>query len=458
MKVPGRVVPCALLLAAVACGGNDGPPSPGPGPGPGGDPITGNERLGWTQTAASPAELATFRYAIYVDGARSEIADSSCSPLAGAFACSGRLPSMTPGRHTIEVATFLVDGDNVVESPRSEPITVLVGGVLVGPGDPASSVPASVSTADGVRLAVDQIAAGLDRPTAIVRTADGRVFVAEHAGRILTVRPGAVGPGVAYWFDDVLAAGDAGGLLDLAIDPDFDRTGFVFAVYTAANIDGSPVFRLARLRDAGGTLGERAVLVDDIPASFERTTAAIRFGPDGRLYVALDDGGRPATAERAASYNGKVLRLNPDGSTPDDRPAFNPVHAAGLRAPSGLDWHPDTGTMWVVDARPGDPRVAAFTSDRRGLARTIVRLPAAAVPDGARFFISTSIPEFDRDLLVAAGDALVRLTLPPADGRGEVLVERLLEGAPGSVRALTVGDDGAIYVGTASSLLRLRPE
>src|SRR5688572_3948327 len=84
---------CLLLLVlAVACG-DSRPPTPSP-PGTGvGETITGRERIGWDQAAANASELATFRYAIYVDGARSELADVTCAQTATAvgFACSARL-------------------------------------------------------------------------------------------------------------------------------------------------------------------------------------------------------------------------------------------------------------------------------------------------------------------------------------------------------------------------------
>ena len=104
-----------------ACGGS--PPST-----PGGtEVITGTERFGWIQPAADAGEVATFRYAFYVDDARSEAADVRCVPgdANGRFACSSDLPSMSAGSHALQVAAFVLDTGVVRESSRSAAIQVV---------------------------------------------------------------------------------------------------------------------------------------------------------------------------------------------------------------------------------------------------------------------------------------------------------------------------------------------
>jgi hypothetical protein len=102
-----------------ACGGSPSTPNSG-------DTITGAERFGWDQPAADAAELASFRYALYVDDLRSEAADVTCAPAqAGAgFACTARMPAMPAGVHNLQVASFVIDGGAVRESPRSAAVRV----------------------------------------------------------------------------------------------------------------------------------------------------------------------------------------------------------------------------------------------------------------------------------------------------------------------------------------------
>ena len=115
---PRLWVVASFLFAA--CGGSS------PTPGGGTETITGAERFGWDQPAADAGELASFRYALYVDDVRSEAADATCATAqsAAGFACTARMPTMTPGVHNLQVASFVIDGGAVRESPRSAAVRV----------------------------------------------------------------------------------------------------------------------------------------------------------------------------------------------------------------------------------------------------------------------------------------------------------------------------------------------
>ena len=117
-------------LAIISCGSSA--PSPPSVDGPTGvETINGSERIGWDQSAADAVELATFGYAIYVDGARTDATNVMCgsSPAAPGFPCSAKLPAMMPGNHTLELTAFVNSGA-LLESPRSSPVRVNV----VAPG------------------------------------------------------------------------------------------------------------------------------------------------------------------------------------------------------------------------------------------------------------------------------------------------------------------------------------
>src|SRR5438093_7047910 len=118
---------CVLALAFnAACSSKPSPAPPEMTPPPGGETINGTERIGWTQRAADAIELSAVKYAIYVDGTRSELtATCDPAPSTDAFACSARLPSLTAGAHTLELASFIVDG-SILESARSAPLRVTV--------------------------------------------------------------------------------------------------------------------------------------------------------------------------------------------------------------------------------------------------------------------------------------------------------------------------------------------
>ena len=101
---------------------------------------------------------------------------------------------------------------------------------------------------------------------------------------------------------------------------------------------------------------DATILRTGIAAGGLHDACRLRFGPDGKLWIVTGDGGQPARAQDATSLNGKVLRINADGSVPSDNPmlkgqsAPSAVYALGLRNPGGLAFHPTTGTCFVVDA------------------------------------------------------------------------------------------------------------
>lgn len=109
------------FLIVAGCGGKS-PSAPD-----GSETITGSERFGWEQPAADAGELAIFRYALYVDDVRNEAADASCAAVqaAGRFSCTSSLPAMGSGSHTLQVASFVLDGGTVRESPRSAAVRVV---------------------------------------------------------------------------------------------------------------------------------------------------------------------------------------------------------------------------------------------------------------------------------------------------------------------------------------------
>lgn len=444
------VAACLCLLSACSKGSS---PTPSPGGGAA-ETVTGRERIGWDQPATSAAELALLRYAIYVDGARNDLAEISCGSTGGTagFPCSGRLPSMSVGAHTLQLAAYV----DTAESARSAPFLVNVTGLTAG--DPAPPNPLAdgeiVTTDDGVRLRVDILAEGLDQPSAVAVTADGRALVGTAAG-LVVVRDGEA-PAPPEATDGQAVA--------IALSLAFDRDAQIYLTETVASANSALVFRTSRFREARGRLGERMVLLETGRASAS-PAAAMRFGPDGNLFLAFDDGGSATASQRMADWSGKLLRLAPDGRTPSDQPAATPVVFAGLTSPRGLDWNPDASGLWVADAvRDGTERlrVIAAPSQRptsRGSRRGTFTLPKGFGAAAMSFYRGDAIPEFSGDLFVAGRDAgyLLRIRFDPGDPLTPGSTEPLLKNRAGSVRALAVAPDGAIYFCTTSQLIRLRP-
>ena len=442
---------CCAALSACDRKAPPAPPSVDP-PGSGGT-INGSERIGWDQIAADSIDLAAIRYAIYVDATRAELTNVSCAPTsaAGPFACAARLPALTPGAHTLELASFVVDG-SVLESAKSAPLRVVVSAVTAeatGAAHAASPSIDSVTTMiDGARFRVQVVAEAVDHPVDIAFAPDGRVLVAERAGRVRILNGGGSAAQIP--------AGDriADGLLALAIDPQFERNHFVYAVALVPT-GGRPAFSLARFREVSNTFGDRVLLLDGLPARPAHPSAALRFGPDGTLFAAFDDGDEPAAAADLGSTRGKILRLNTDGTTPPDQAGATPVFALGFHSPRAMVWRPGSDTVWVAER---DGTLVMVEADRtrtdrktRGVTRQAYALPASIAP--------SAMALFHDDLLVASGasPSLLRVRFDPRRPMTIVGTEPVLQGQLGPIRIVGVGMDGTIYVGTDDTIARVIP-
>lgn len=419
--------------------------------------ITGAERLGWDQPAGDAEELATFHYLIYVDSVATQMQGVSCTTAAGSagFACSGGLPPMSAGLHALALSSYIDSGDARLESPRSAALNVLVGAQGVTTSTVGTSI---VTTLDGVQLRTSMIADGLDEPTDLSFAPDGRIFIAEREGRIRVFRDGRLQPAPALALSDATTA-DRQGLLAMAVDPRYEQNHFVYIVYTAAS-----GFRLARFRAVGDTLGDRAILMEGIPSASARPAASLRFGPDGKLYVGLDDAGEAIRAADLGSFNGKILRLNADATTPADQAGGTPVYAANVNRPRSVDWDAGGATLWVVeDDASGSGRLQAVVAEdaraRRGTVVMRYSLPDRAGVAALTFYRGDLIPEFRGDLLLAADGerAMLRLRFDPAAPQKVIATEWLLRDSLDGARTIGVGPDGAIYLCTARALMKLAP-
>jgi glucose/arabinose dehydrogenase len=439
-----RALGLLCLGVAMAVAGCDKDSSSTPGDG-GVQQITGNERIGWQQAAATREDLDTYRYNIYVDNVASELQGVSCNAAAsGGFVCSGRLPPMTSGRHTLEISAF-VNGNPGAESPRSTPLTV---NVVQSSTSGRAIAPTTIVTSEGIRLAVISLGAGLDDPSDLAVAADGRIFISERSGRIRVFRDGMVRPASAPG----VVSDDRRGVLAVALDPEFAKTGYLYAAYA-----GAAGFRLVRYRVVGDTLGEGATLLDGIEAA-TAPSATLRFGPDRKLYLGLDDAGDPSRPGDLGSFNGKVLRLNADGTTPPDQAGGTPVYALNVNQPRGMDW--DGATLWIAESLRLQGVVDGPASSRRGSAIVNYRLPAGVDPEGATFYRGSLIPALVGDLLVASADlgSILRLRFDPGNRRRIVSSEYLLQRADVPVQAIAEGPNGVVYFCTLNELFMIVPE
>jgi len=203
-------------------------------------------------------------------------------------------------------------------------------------------------TSNNMGSGIQVVAQNLEVPWAMDIAPDGRVFFTERTGkiRIIDVNGKLLDDPAAYI--NVAQNGEAG-LLGIALHPNFAENHLLYIYYTYSN--GTAVFnKVLQLKEKDNKIVESKVIVDGIPAAERNDGGRIKFGPDNKLYIATGDAEQPDLAQNAKSLAGKILRLNPDGSIPDDNPFDrSPIYSYGHRNVQGLAWHPVTKQMYASE-------------------------------------------------------------------------------------------------------------
>ncbi len=208
-------------------------------------------------------------------------------------------------------------------------------------------------------IRVVEVAGGLANPWSIAFLPTGDILVTERPGRLRILRGGSLDPDPIPGVPDVRVT-VLGGLLDVLLHPDYETNGIVYLSYSK-DIDGENLTTaIARGRFDGATLEG----VEDIFVASTRSNSVVNFGgrmvfgPDGHLYMAVGDRWEQNRAQDTLDHGGKVIRLNDDGSVPDDNPfvgqaAYLPeIWSLGHRSPQGLAVHPETGEIWENEHGP----------------------------------------------------------------------------------------------------------
>jgi glucose/arabinose dehydrogenase len=203
------------------------------------------------------------------------------------------------------------------------------------------------------------VASGISNPTAMAFAPDGRIFVAEQAGKLRVIKNGALL--AAPFIQLTVNSTGERGLIGIALDPAFSTTSYVYLYYT---VPGTPAHnRVSRFTANGDVVvaGSESIILelDPLSTATNHNGGAMHFGPDGMLYVAVGENANPSNAQNLDTYHGKLLRINSDGTIPHDNPFTTGsekrkrVWAYGLRNPYTFSIHPVTGRILVNDVGQG---------------------------------------------------------------------------------------------------------
>lgn len=330
-------------------------------------------------------------------------------------------------------------------------------------------------------LTATVIAEGLDHPWALGFLPDGKMIVTERSGQLRLVTDGVVGEPIAG-VPNVYNEGQ-GGLLDIAIGPDFDTSGQIYLTFSERAEDagqqrgqGTAVLSAKLTIDGDtATLSDQQVIfrMNKFTTTNRHFGSRVVIGNDGNLFVTLGERGEQDRAQDVADLAGAVVRIAPDGSVPADNPKLDgwapELWSKGHRNPQGATLRAD-GQLFTVEhgARGGDevnnPQPGAnygwpvitygvdysgvkigVGTEQAGLEQPLHYWDPSISPSGLDFYDAALIPGWDGDLLAGglSGQVLVRLDV---EGDAVVGEERLFEGQLGRVRDVRVGPDGAVYL------------
>ncbi len=365
---------------------------------------------------------------------------------------------------------------------------LLVLGVAVALGARAQT--------SGTPLRTQTVVQGLDSPWSLAFLPDGRMLVTERAGRLrLVARDGTLSAPISG-LPPVVARGQ-GGLLDVALHPDYANNGLIYWSYAEPADAGQPGNSTAVAR---GRLDTATLALSEVQRVFRQSPkvasnhhfgSRLVFGRDGHLFITLGDrASRADDAQTLDTHHGKVVRIKADGGVPADNPfvkqagALPEIWSVGHRNLQGAALHPQTGELWVHEHGPqgGDELNIARAgrnhgwpvitqgrqyvsglkigegSERADVAKALTTWVPSIAPSGMAFVSGERHPAWTGQLLVGAlkAEQLVRLEL---DGNQVVREHRHAVGA--RVRDVRQAPDGRLYLLTdeegRSRVLRIEP-
>ena len=392
-------------------------------------------------------------------------------------------------RHSARIATPLVLGLLTLSHAQGQP-TIGV------PVPPLGAGPWVFDTAEQHKIRVSVVTNGLSHPWAMAFLPDGGMLVTERPGRLRFVRDGVLDPHAVSGVPQVRTDGN-GGLMDVALHPQFADNRLVYLTYTKPVGNGMGAPALARGRLEAGVLTDiQDLLVTDAFEGNSGLNGRVAFGRDGKVYMSTG-GNVGNVAQDPTSLRGKILRLNDDGSVPRDNPFvghadYRPeIYTLGHRNTLGLIVQPETGVLWNHENGPngGDEinillpgrnygwPVVSFGRDYSGERITdhptregmesplVVWLPAIAVA-GMAVYTGDEFPAWKGNVFVGS----LRQGGIPGTGHLQRIVfnekteelrrESILTELKQRIREVREGPDGLLYLLTDEddgALLRIEP-
>jgi glucose/arabinose dehydrogenase len=312
---------------------------------------------------------------------------------------------------------------------------------------------------DQVPYTHEIVAERLNVPWALAFAPDGRLFFTERPGTVRVIQQGRLLPNPVIAFPAPFVSEGEGGLLGIAVDPDFTVNHYLYVYHTYREQE-NVYNRVVRLRVEDNQASVDKVLLDRIPGGLIHNGGRLTIGPDRRLYITTGDAGVPERAQDLSSLAGKILRINLDGTIPADNPfRHSPVYSWGHRNPQGIAWSPE-GSMYSSEhgafahdeinliepgANYGWPIIQG-DEQAGGMRAPILHSGETTwAPSGMAFAANGP---WKGQLLVAQlrGEQILKIAFQPANPRSVQAAEAFYRNQFGRIRDVVQGQDGYLYM------------